>query len=145
MPISERAAQPTVVHVILCTFFGGLSHWILCLALGTNKQDAAAFGYCILDSFQSSVEHWNSLCQIHDVDAITLPINKLTHTRVPSLCLVSKVNASFQELTHCEIYGHCHFLSGLCLGGDVEIALNRRTFEDFSLKDPNPTCEVRVL
>jgi hypothetical protein len=28
--------------------------------------------------------------------------------------------------------------------GMSEIALNRRTFEDFSLKGPNPTCEVRL-
>jgi len=54
------------------------------------------------------------------------------------------VHASFQELTHCEICGHCHFLSGLCLGGDVRECSQPADFWGFLPQRPKPHLRSNV-
>jgi hypothetical protein len=44
------------------------------------------------------------------VNIVAYTKDVLTHTRVPTVFLVTKVDASFQKLTHGEI-GQCHTLN----------------------------------
>jgi hypothetical protein len=43
------------------------------------------------------------------VDAIARAIDVALHLGIPTLCLVSEMNACFQELAHREIHGHVIF------------------------------------
>src|SRR5690606_22339436 len=88
-PVGERAAQPTVVHVILSAFLSGFSDRLLSLTLGADKEDTAALGDGITHDLQSLVQQRNSLGEVENMDAVAVTIDVLAHTRVPASGLVA--------------------------------------------------------
>ena len=110
-----------MVHVVLCAFLCGVGDRLSSLTLGTNEKNAAAFGDGITDNLQSLIQHWNSLCKVHDVDAVTRAVNERTHTWVPALCLVTKVYACFKQLAHGELRkSHVFIPFRFCLVGGLD-------------------------
>ncbi len=119
LPVCQRAPQPTVVHVILRTFLSSFSDRCCCLTFGADKQHAAAFGNGVADCLQGLIQHWNSLREIHDVNAIARAKDERSHPGVPALRLVAKVDACFKQLAHSELrksHGVV-YLSGFILSG----------------------------
>ena len=117
-PVGQRAAEPAVVHVVLRATLCGFGHRLLGLALGADEEDATALGHGFTNRVQSRVQHGSGLGQVDDVDTVALAVDELCHPRVPTLSLVTEVNASFEQLTHGEIgKRHVLVLSGLRLSG----------------------------
>ena len=98
LPVGQRAAEPAVVHVVLSRTLGCFCNRFLRLTLGADEQDAAALGDGFAHRVQRSVEQRNGLRQVNDVDATALTIDKLVHARVPTVCLVAKMYACFEQL-----------------------------------------------
>ena len=106
-PVCQGATEPALVHVILRRTLGSISNWLCRLALGANEKNAATIGYSVRNRLQSAVKRRHSLAEVDDVNAVTLAIDVALHLRVPAVGLVTKVNSSFQELTHREVR-QCH-------------------------------------
>ena len=118
---------------------GGFGDGLLGLALGADEQDAAALGDGVAHDLQSLVQHRDGLGQVDDVDAVPLAVDELAHAGVPTLRLVTVVNASFEQLTQREIgKRHVHSFSGLRLSGGSGISPNRWTCGDVSPEGPPP-------
>ncbi len=127
-----------MIHVELRRFLGRFGNRFLRLTLGADEQHAAALGNDVTDRLQSRVQHRDGLRQIDDVNTVTFTIDELAHAGVPTLGLVTVVNASFQKLTQRK-FGkrHIQFLSGLRLGKGFEAyAPTGGPFADVSRKGP---------
>ena len=145
LPVGQRAAQPAVVHVVLGRFLGGIGDRGRGLTLGADEQHAATLGNGFADHVQglrpaSERSASGPGCGCRCASAIDV----FAHAGVPPLGLVTKVNASFQQLTQSE-FGkrHIHFLSGLGLGGVLGHLSNRRTCTGFLPVRPKPHLRSR--
>ena len=92
-----------MVHVILGAALGCFCHGIRRLALGADEENAAALGNRVAHENERLVQRRDGLGQVHDVDAGTLAVDVRLHAWVPAVGLVTEVNASFEQLTHCEV------------------------------------------
>src|SRR6202165_231064 len=110
LPVGQRPAQPARIDKIWRRAFGGLGDAILRLPLGADKQDTAALGDGIADCLQRAMQQRDGLGKVDDVDVIAGTENVIRHFRIPAVRLVTKVNASFKQLTHRKI-GKRHSLS----------------------------------
>ncbi len=102
LPIGERAAQPTVVDVILRRTLGRLRDGFGCLTLGADEQHPAALGNGLAHGHQRLMQHRHGLRQIDDVDVVAYAEDEGLHFGVPAVGLVAKMNARLQELAHVE-------------------------------------------
>ena len=73
---------------------------LLGLWLGADEEDLAAFGNDRFEGFVGSVDSFNGLGKIDDVDAIAGAIDEAAHLWVPLSGLVSEVNSRFEEFLH---------------------------------------------
>ncbi|AEM40745.1 hypothetical protein KVU_0906 [Ketogulonicigenium vulgare WSH-001] len=110
LPVGQRAAQPTVVDVVLCRLFSSIGDCRLSLTLGADEQHTAATGDGVAHDLQGFVQQRDSLRQVKNVDTITRAVDELAHTGVPARGLVTKVNACLKQLAHGEL-GKSHVLS----------------------------------
>ena len=86
--------------VALCAIF--VAHSTSARAEGDDVVQVMALGDSLTNSIQRRVKQRNGLREIHDVDAVAVAIDVLTHTWVPAVRLVTKMNACFQHLAHCK-------------------------------------------
>src|SRR5262245_9698371 len=77
-----------------------LGHRILGLALGAHEEDDASLRGQLAYKAAGFAEHFQSLLQINDVNAITFPEDIFLHLGVPAAGLVAKVDSSLQQLFH---------------------------------------------
>ena len=91
-----------MIDEVLGRTLGGVRHGIRGLALGANEEHAATLGDRIAHRHQGLVEERHGLGQIHDVDLVAIAEDEGLHLRIPAVCLVAEVDASFQKLTHIE-------------------------------------------
>src|SRR5882724_4843794 len=108
LPVGQRAPEPARIDEILSRALRSLRYAILRLALGTNEQNASALGNRVADSLQCTMQHRHRLCEVDDVNVVASTEDVIRHLRIPSVGLVTKVNASLKQLTHRKI-GKRHF------------------------------------
>ena len=66
---------------------------LLCLLLGSDKQDLLAVLDLCPDCLVSLNDAGRGLLQVDDVDSVPLGEDETGHLRIPSLCLMSEVYA----------------------------------------------------
>src|SRR5690606_32974552 len=84
-----------------------LSDRVGCLTLRADKEHTTTSSNHVTHCNQCLMEQRNGLREVDDVDIVTIAEEELLHLRVPAVGLVTKVNTSFQQLTHRKI-GECH-------------------------------------
>ena len=109
LPVCQHPARPAVVHVVLTTALCCFSNLFRRGALGANEQNATTLGNGRCDSFQSAVKHGTGLIEVNDMNTIARTKEERSHLRVPAAGVVTKVYASFHELTQRE-RRRCHRL-----------------------------------
>ena len=103
LPVGQHAAQPAVVDVVLAAALGRVGDLVGGSALGADEQHAAAGRRHVADRLHGLVQHRNGLLQIDDVNAVAHAEEERSHLRIPAAGVVTKMHASFQELTHGEM------------------------------------------
>ncbi len=111
LPVRHHAAEPARVDVVLGRTLGAVGDDLGRLALGADEENAAAASNGVADDLKGARQHRNGLCQVDDVNVITIAEDIRLHLRVPAVRLVAEVDACLKKLAHREI-GQCHaFLS----------------------------------
>src|SRR3546814_21061637 len=87
------------MNMVLASALGGLGHLVAGLALGADEEHAAAAGDDVAHGQQGLVHQRQGLLEVDDVHAVAGPENERGHARVPAAGGMSKVAASFEELT----------------------------------------------
>ena len=96
--VGKHSTEPAVSNPILASASGSLSDQIRSLTLGANKEHLLAARDGRADEVAGLPKLNGSLLQIDDVNAVLLPENVRLHLRVPSLGLVTKVNAGVEQV-----------------------------------------------
>ena len=96
LEVGHHTAQPSLVYIEHTATLSLGTDCVLSLLLGTNEQDGATVCSNIKYSIVSLVYFANRLLKINDVDTISLGVDVRSHFRVPSSCLMSEMNTSFQ-------------------------------------------------
>ena len=91
-----------MVHIKLATALGRLGDRLRSLTLGAHKQHAAASSHGVAHELQRAIQMRHGLRQVDDMNFVAGTVNIRAHFRVPAMCLVAKMYASFQKLTHGE-------------------------------------------
>ena len=107
LPVGQRSAQPAVIDVMLRALPRAFSDGFRGLALGADKQQAAAFGDCVRYNDQRLMQQRHRLRQIDDMNIVPRAKDVGPHLRVPAVFLMAKMYACLQELAHGEIR-QCH-------------------------------------
>src|SRR5215469_10093056 len=94
--VSQRPAEPPLIHVKLTTSQCRLFYRFLRLLLTTDKQNFTAATRDFLQKFRSPPKLQDGLIQIDNVNLVALFEDERLHLRIPTLRLVSKMNTSFQ-------------------------------------------------
>src|SRR5213075_611002 len=94
--ISQRAAQPALVHVELPARQCGFFYCFLRLLFAANKQNPATAASDFLQEIGSPPELPHRFIKIDDVNLVALLKNERLHLWIPTLRLVSKMDTSFQ-------------------------------------------------
>ena len=96
LEIGKCAAEPALSDIKLPAIPSGFLHRLLRLLFGANEQNAAAFenrvGQKVTRRFQSG----ERFAQVNDVDPVAGIEDEWFHLGVPSLGLMSKMDARFQ-------------------------------------------------
>ena len=108
-PVCQHAARPAVVDVVLTTALCCFRNLLRRGALGANEENTTAFRNCRRYRFESAVKQWTGLIEIDDVNTVARAKEERSHLRVPAAGVVTKVYASFHELTQRE-HRRCHRL-----------------------------------
>jgi hypothetical protein len=103
LPVRQRAAEPARIDEVLRAALGRVGNAVLRLALGADEQDAAALGDGVAHGLQRLMQHRHGLREVDDMDVVAAPENERRHFRIPAVGLVTKVNASFEQLAHGEV------------------------------------------
>jgi hypothetical protein len=85
------------------------------LTLGANEQNAAALCSYVTDAQQSLMQQRHGLAEVDNVDVGALTKDETLHLWVPTVGLVTKVCAHFEQLAHGKFW-HCHGISILFSG-----------------------------
>ena len=99
--VGQGAAQPAVIHVELTASLSGFFHGVLSLALATHEEDALAFAGQITEEIRSGIDLFESFLKVEDVDLIPGFEDEGFHLRVPTLGLMTKMDAGFDEFAKC--------------------------------------------
>ena len=81
LPVGQRAAEPTVVDVVLGAALGCVGDRLRRLALGADEQHAAALGDDVANRLQRLVQQRHRLRQVDDVNLVARPVKVLRHAR----------------------------------------------------------------
>src|SRR5580704_11971794 len=100
LEIRQQAPQPAMINVIVTAPFCFFFHGILCLALGSNKQEGLAIDRLLVHELHRFFEQPLGLLKIYDVNAVALSEDIVLHLRVPPPDLVSKMDAGFKQFLH---------------------------------------------
>jgi hypothetical protein len=98
--VGEEPAEPALVHVehaAALRFFGDR---VLRLALGADEEHGAARGGDVGDEVGGLAIEPGGAAEVQDVNPVPLAEDVGLHLRVPTLRLVSEVDASLQQVFH---------------------------------------------
>src|SRR5438876_320111 len=98
--VGQRAAEPALIYIKLAASHCGLFYRFLRLLLTTDKQNFAAATRDFLEKFRGPPKLQDGLIQIDDINLVALFEDERLHLRIPTLRLVSKMNASFQQFRY---------------------------------------------
>ena len=96
--VGHCAAEPSLVHVKLSTRRCRFLDRFLRLLLAADKQNLTTAPRNILKKISRALKLLNGLIEIDDVNLVALFENERLHLRVPTLGLVTKMDACFQQL-----------------------------------------------
>src|SRR5215472_8637156 len=105
-PGGQCAAEPAVIHEKRAAALGLFGDGFLGLTLGTDKQNRPTLPGNVTDKAGSFTEHFQSLLQVDDVNAVALPEDVFLHLGIPTARLVTEVNAGLQQLLHGDFDSH---------------------------------------
>ena len=100
LPVGEGSTEPTVIDVILVGLQSGICDGLPCLFFCADKECVSAIGDDIMNSLQGPLEQGSGFVEVDNVDAISCTEDVAFHFGVPTVCCVSEVNASFDELSN---------------------------------------------
>src|SRR5262249_6130997 len=112
-PVGQGSAKPAVIDVVLGAAFGGLGNGIGSLTLRADEQHAPAARDRLGDLDERLVQKGHRLRQIDDMDLVARTEDVASHLWVPAVRLVTKVDASLEQLAHIEYGQHGCSFSGL--------------------------------
>src|SRR5690606_29443518 len=155
LPVGQHAAKPTMVDVVLRALLCRLSDRLGGLTLRADKKHAATGSNHVTHCDERLMKQRNGLREVDDVDIVTIAEEELLHLRVPAVGLVTKVNTSFQQLTHRKI-GECHdthspFPVEPPRGVNGPLTAPHRTDQPYvspvkkGVGEPNPACGMAPL
>jgi len=98
--IGERAAEPALHHKHLAGFLGRFLDADLGLLFGAHKQNPASFAHGVAEIIQSRIQLRLGLAQIDDVNPVARVENERFHLGIPTLRLMSKMDAGFQQFSN---------------------------------------------
>jgi len=98
LPVGQHAAQPTMVDVILTAAGRSLGDILRRGLLCSNEQHATAACHRVANRPERTLEHWNGLLQVQDMNLVPDPEDVRCHARIPAPRVVTKMNACFKQL-----------------------------------------------
>ena len=98
--VCQHATQPTLVDIRHATLFSKAGDRVLCLLLSADEKDRTTVGDQIANESVGSLDTYESLLKIDDVNIVALSKDEAIHLGVPTTGLVTEVNSGFQQLTH---------------------------------------------
>ncbi len=93
LEIRHRAAKPAFCDVVLAAFLGGFLNALLRLLLRADKQNLPALANRRGEEVRRRFKLRERLAQINDVNAVARVEDEGLHLGVPTLRLMSKMNA----------------------------------------------------
>ena len=100
--IGHRAAQPAFGDIKLAAFLGGFLDALLRLLLGADKQDFPAPANRRRQKLARGFELHDRLAQVDDMDAIARVEDERLHLGIPTLGLMSEMDAAFQQFFYAD-------------------------------------------
>src|ERR1019366_4813706 len=116
-PVGEQSTEPALVDVEHAAALRLFGDGILCLALGTDKQNQLALGSDVGDELGGLLEHLQGLLQVDNVNPVALAKDVFLHLRVPALGLMPEVNTCFEQLLHGDVSQTTSYLDCIPRGG----------------------------
>ena len=96
LEVCKHSSKPSLVYIIHSATLSLSFDCILCLFLCSYEKNCTAFCSDVRNSLICIVNHSYRFLQVDDVDTISLCVDVWSHLRVPSSCLMSKMNTCFQ-------------------------------------------------
>ena len=96
--VGEHTAGPTYVYIVLTCSLSLFLNGICRLLLGTDKKNVSAVCRELTNKHVSFFKLLNGLLKVDDVDTVSLGKDVLLHLGVPSSCVMSEMDASFEKL-----------------------------------------------
>ena len=120
LPVCQHTARPAVIDIVLAAALGGFSNLFRSSPLCANEQHPATLGHSRRNRLERAIQHRARLIEVDDVNTVAGTKDERSHLRIPAAGIVTKVNASFHELTQRE-RRRCHrfFPSGLNLHANL--------------------------
>jgi hypothetical protein len=98
LEIRQGPAKPSFRHVWDTNSFRFSSYHIFRLTLRTDEKDDLSFFRDFLSDLKRFLKHALCFQKIDNVDTITFTEDILFHLRIPSACLVAKMQACLEHL-----------------------------------------------
>ena len=96
LEIGERAAEPAFRHIELAAFLGGFLDGLLGLLLGADEQHAPPLPTVVVRKSQAASQAGECLAEVDDMNAVAGIEDERLHLGVPTLGLMSEMDACFQ-------------------------------------------------
>ena len=100
LEVCEHAAEPSRVDIVHAAAERFLFHRVHRLLFGADEQDVLAVLCELADEHVRLFHFLHGLLQVDNIDTVALGKNIFGHFGVPAPCLMSEVDARFQELLH---------------------------------------------
>ena len=95
--IGQGAAEPALGDIKLAAFLGGFLDGLLGLLLGADEQDLAALADGLAQEVAGGFQLGERLAEVDDVNAVARVEDERLHLGVPTLGLVSEMDAGIQQ------------------------------------------------
>ena len=96
LEVCEHSSKPSLIYIIHSATLSLSLDCILCLLLCSYEKDRSAICCNIRYCLVCIVYHSYRLLQVDDIDTISFCVDIRSHLRIPSSCLMSKMNTGFQ-------------------------------------------------
>ncbi len=100
VPVGQHTAEPAMVHIVLTATLCSFCDDRRSLTLGTDEQNATTTSGDVTNRLHRTMQHRNGFLKVQDVNVVACAKDELLHLRVPTAGVVTKVDASFHQLTH---------------------------------------------
>ena len=96
LEVGQHAAQPTLVDIELVGAFGLFFQNFSRLTFCADEQDGVTGCHGVASEGIGLLHAFNRLLKVDNVDAVTFSEQKPLHFRIPTVGLVSEMDAGFQ-------------------------------------------------